>query len=387
MKRTKFNAIECKICGKKFIRITNTHLWKEHKITIEEYKQKYPNALLDAKGLAKSRVTHLSDKSYEEIYGEEKALILREKRSKAAIAQMKDPLQIKIREETTHDVAEITKERLSLSHTKHGYSTYRKRALSYYGLECERCGYTSENPADFIAHHRDLNNIPGELGNHAVENLMVLCKSCHGKLHNELSEGIKRFTGIKSVEKGVHYILKGLKDDFGLDLYDENFKDTPKRVARAYAEIFSGIKDTDKQVKEILNTAFPCEFDEMIISKNVEVFSMCPHHLLPVHYKISVGYITTPQLGKVIGISKLARLVEILAKRPVLQEKLTMDITKALMSLEGCRGAACIVDGQHYCMIMRGAKQSQSHTMTSSMVGAFFTSSAARMEFTALLRD
>jgi GTP cyclohydrolase I len=387
MRRTKFNAIECQLCHKKYMRITNTHLWKEHQITVEEYKQLFPEAPIDADGLSKSRVDHLTGKTYEEIYGKGAAKQLKKKRKKAAITQMQDSQQIKLRKDTSHIISEKAKKIIGEKNTQHGGTNYRKRALKYYGLECERCGLSTENPVDFIVYHRDLNNFKNELGNHSIENLVVLCKSCHAKLHNELAEKITGFTGINSVEKGIHYILKGLKDELGLDLSDENLKDTPKRVARLYAEIFSGVKNTKQQIDAILNSAFPCEFDEMIIAKDIEVFSMCPHHLLPVHYVISVAYIPSVKTGKVIGISKLSRLVEILAKRPILQEQLVIDITNALLQLKGCQGAACVADGVHYCMVMRGAKQTQSHTITSSMKGSFFTpKSAARQEFLQLIK-
>lgn len=386
MKRIKFKAIECEICHKKYLRITNTHLWKEHQITIEEYKKMFPGASIDAEGLAKSRVHHLTDKTYEEIYGKEKAQELKNQRKISTSIQMQDPSQIEIRKNTIHECSEETKELISTAQTVHGASTYRKRALAYYGLECARCGFSTENPEDFVVHHKDFNNISSTLGNHSIENLVVLCKPCHAKLHNELATGIKKFVGLSSIERGVHYILKGLRDEFGLNLNDENFKDTPKRVARAYAEIFEGIQDTSKQVNEILDSGFPCQYDGMVIAKNIEAFSMCPHHLLPIKYEISAAYIPSKN-GKVIGISKLSRLVEILAKRPVLQESLCLDITYYLMQLHGCQGAACIVDGIHFCMAMRGVKQSGVHTITSSIKGIFSTESGVKQEFFELIKN
>jgi GTP cyclohydrolase I len=191
------------------------------------------------------------------------------------------------------------------------------------------------------------------------------------------------------IEMGMELILKGMKNRFGLNLEDPNFTDTPKRVSRMYDEIFSGIKDTDEQVKKILDSSFPSNYDQMILVRDIETFSMCPHHFLPVHYHISVAYIPSgdPKCsGRVLGISKLARLAEILAKRPVLQEQLTDDITRHLMTLEGCRGAACIVKGTHYCMVMRGVKKSTATTITSSLKGVFFDKPEARGEFLELAK-
>ncbi len=385
MKRTKYKAIQCQICGGAFLRITNTHLWHAHQITVSEYKQQFPMAPLDAKGLASNRVSHLRDKTYEEIYGElanEKKQI----RSVSATAQMQDPAQIAIRKEKCgSEIPMYQRKLLQELKTKHGATNYRKRAIEHYGLECARCCKSTDEPAEFIVHHKDLNNHPSELGNHSLDNLVVLCRSCHAKLHNELDCAVGKFTGIPSVERGVQYILKGLKDDYGLDLQDENFKDTPKRIARAYAEIFEGVKNTDQQVRNILCSAFPCEYNQLILARGIEVFSMCPHHFLPVQYKIHAAYIPTTG-GGVIGISKLSRLVEVLAKRPVLQEQLVEDVTKYLMQLDGCSGAACVAEGIHFCMAMRGVKQHNSITVTSSLKGVFYDKPEARQELMQLIK-
>lgn len=385
MKRAKFKAIPCEICGKLFLRITNTHLWKDHQITMGEYKEKFPGAPIDAKGLAYSRVSHLREKTYEEVYEEESAADLKQKRRADAKKQMTDETQIQIRKEKCgYAHTKEHKKLLSELKTSHGANNYRKRALEHYGLECCRCGKTTDAPTDFAVHHKDLNNHPSELGNHSLDNLMVLCRSCHAKLHNELDHVAGRFKGISSVERGVQWILKGLKDDYGLDLQDENFTDTPKRIARAYAEIFEGVKNTEVQVQNVLCSAFPCEYDQLILAKDIEVFSMCPHHFLPVQYKIHAAYIPS-EGGSVIGISKLSRLVEILAKRPVLQEQLVEDVTKYLMRLDGCSGAACIAEGIHFCMAMRGVKQHNSKTITSSLKGVFFDEPETRAELLQLI--
>jgi GTP cyclohydrolase IA len=183
--------------------------------------------------------------------------------------------------------------------------------------------------------------------------------------------------GSEFIENGVVLILQGLKRSFGLNLDDVNLKDTPKRVARAYAEIFSGIKDTDSQVDEILDSKFPGEgYDEMVVCSGIKVYSMCPHHLLPVEYTVNLAYIPKES---VLGISKLSRLADILARRPVLQEILTRDIGKALERL-GPLGVAVTVSGIHYCMKMRGIKKEGS-VITSYVFGAFREDQKTKEEF------
>jgi len=376
--------IICCICNKKFKRITNTHLKKAHNMTMAKYQKEFPDAPIDMDGLAYNRVAHLRDKSYDEVYGEDKASILKKTRKNDALKQMQDPYQIKVRQEKCGYKFTIEQRKyLSELKTTHGANNYRVRALEYYGDHCQRC-VNKFNLKKLIVHHKDLLNIHSELGNHGLDNLAVLCKSCHAKLHNELSKVAGKFTGISNIEKGVHFILKGLNDEFGLDLKDVNFKDTPKRVARAYYEIFEGVKNTKEQTKEILDSSFPSDLNEMIISKNIHVYSMCPHHLLPVEYDISVGYIPD---GRVLGISKLSRLVEILAKRPVLQETLTHEIVDYLNMSLGVKGAICKIEGVHFCMKMRGVKQQNSKMITSAISGAFKDkNNGARTEFLQLIK-
>lgn len=183
------------------------------------------------------------------------------------------------------------------------------------------------------------------------------------------------------LEEGARTILEGLRE-LGLNIDDENFKGTPARVARMYREVLAGIGDTEKEVEHILSSAFPCQNNNLVLVRDIEAFSLCPHHLLPVHYNIHVAYLPN---GKVIGLSKLARLVDVLARRPVLQEQLVEDISTSLMRIEGCMGAACIAEGVHYCMVMRGVKQSRAKTVASSMKGAFLTEDQIKQELLKLV--
>jgi GTP cyclohydrolase IA len=326
--------------------------------------------------------------TYEERFGAKKGSKLRQLRSRSAIEQMKDPSQRALRRESArYKRTKENKQKLSKIKTIHGGTTYRKRALDYYGNKCSRCGFKPKSASKLHVHHKDGMNISSELADHSVENLRVLCRKCHRKLHNELSKMSAKFYGIHAIEKGVHFIFKGLKQAYNLDLRDENFKETPGRVARAYAEIFEGVENTDQQVNEILASGFPCTNSQMVVVKGIRTFSMCPHHLLPVDYTVVVAYLpSVKRKGKVLGISKLARLVQVLSRRPVLQEQLVRDVTDALMRLPGCLGAGCLAKGKHYCMIMRGVNQPDTYTITSSLQGKFLTRPVVRSEFLSLAK-
>lgn len=192
-----------------------------------------------------------------------------------------------------------------------------------------------------------------------------------------------QFIEANPIVESTRALLEEFARRYGIDPDDENFVGTPGRVARMYDEILSGMADTDRQVKEILHSAFPCDNNELVLLKDIEAFSLCPHHLLPVHYRVHVAYIPC---GTVVGISKLARLTNVLARRLVLQEQFVADVVTHLMTIPGCLGAACIAEGVHYCMVMRGAKQSQATTVASSLRGAFKVSPEVRMELMNLIR-
>lgn len=212
-----------------------------------------------------------------------------------------------------------------------------------------------------------------------TENSIHLCDKCFEKFNNQLEDFSNEFTGMKNFEIAAKHIIMGLHD-MGFETDYDNFHDTPKRFARAYSEIFSGCKDTDKQVKSILATSFPSAGSEnMVIAKDIVCFSACPHHLLPVEYHVCVGYIPDKD-GNVLGISKLARLVNVLAKRPALQETFTQEICDYLDTI-GSKGSIALVEGQHMCMRMRGAKATNTSITTTSVTGYFKESDTTKQEF------
>lgn len=208
---------------------------------------------------------------------------------------------------------------------------------------------------------------------------VYLCDKCYDKYTNSVLEQTDQFTGIDWFERAAKFILIGL-NEMGFDTDYDNFHNTPKRFARAYCEIFSGCKDTEAQVKSILSTSFPSQGSEnMVVAKDIVCFSACPHHLLPVEYHVCVGYIPKKD-GNVLGISKLARLVNVLAKRPALQETFTQEICDALDSV-GSMGSIALVEGQHMCMRMRGAKATNTTITTTSVSGYFKDNPTTKQEF------
>ncbi len=150
----------------------------------------------------------------------------------------------------------------------------------------------------------------------------------------------------------------------GEDPDREGLKETPARVARAYQENFGGLWQSPE---DVLTTTFDIGHEELVIIRDIEVFSQCEHHLTPFHGVAHVGYIPR---GKITGLSKIARLVDLYAKRPQVQERLTTQIADAMVKILNPLGVIVIIDCEHLCMSMRGVKKSQARTTTSAVRGA-----------------
>ena len=162
-------------------------------------------------------------------------------------------------------------------------------------------------------------------------------------------------------EKAITELLHAI----GEDPSREGLVDTPKRVARALQENFQGLF---QDPKDVLTTTFDLGHEELIIVKDIEVFSHCEHHLTPFHGRAHIGYIPGPS-GKVTGLSKLARLVDLFARRPQVQERLTTQIADAMVEILQPGGVIVIIDCEHLCMSMRGAKKPGARTVTSAVRG------------------
>jgi len=166
-------------------------------------------------------------------------------------------------------------------------------------------------------------------------------------------------------EKRAQAAVRELLIAVGEDPDREGLLETPARVARAYREIFAGLY---QKPEEVLTTTFDLGHDEMVLVKDIEVMSNCEHHLVPFHGVAHVGYIPSVD-GKITGLSKLARLVDVFARRPQVQERLTTQIADSLMEILEPRGVIVVVECEHMCMTMRGVRKPGAKTITSAVRG------------------
>ncbi len=181
---------------------------------------------------------------------------------------------------------------------------------------------------------------------------------------------------LQRMEEIVHELL-GL---LGEDVEREGLLKTPKRVAHSLKYLTQGYR---QDIHKILNNAiFNEPYDEMVVVKDIEIFSLCEHHLLPFYGKAHVAYIPN---GKIIGLSKIPRVVEVYAKRLQVQERLTSQIAECLMEFLKPRGVGVVIEALHLCMAMRGVEKRTSYTITSAMLGSFRTSDRVRQEFLSLI--
>ncbi|AWF82291.1 GTP cyclohydrolase I FolE [Microbulbifer sp. A4B17] len=168
----------------------------------------------------------------------------------------------------------------------------------------------------------------------------------------------------------------------GEDPQRPGLKDTPGRAAKAMEYLTRGYKQT---VEDVVNDAlFPSDCSEMVLVKDIELYSLCEHHLLPFIGRAHVAYIPN---GKVVGLSKVARIVDMFARRLQIQEQLTVEIAETLLNVTGAAGVGVIIEAKHMCMMMRGVEKQNSVMKTSAMLGTFRSNQATRNEFLSLLRQ
>lgn len=179
------------------------------------------------------------------------------------------------------------------------------------------------------------------------------------------------------IERAVRDILEAI----GESPDREGLRDTPRRVARAYRELFSGLRQ-DPAVH--LQRVFQENYDEIVLLRDIDFYSLCEHHLLPFHGRAHVAYLPN---GRVVGLSKLARTVEAFARRPQVQERMTCQIADALMDHLEPKGAAVVIEAEHLCMQMRGIQKPNGVMVTSALRGAFKENATARAEVLALINN
>jgi GTP cyclohydrolase I len=181
---------------------------------------------------------------------------------------------------------------------------------------------------------------------------------------------------LKRIAAAVREILLAV----GEDPEREGLSDTPDRVARMYEEMFSGLR---KDPAAFLRTTFAEKYDEMVLVKNIGFESMCEHHLLPFFGKVHIAYLPN---GRIVGLSKLARIVEVLSHRPQVQERMTQELADLILQELDARGVGVVVEAAHTCMSIRGVRKTESVCTTSAMRGSFTSNSATRSEFMALIQ-
>ena len=178
----------------------------------------------------------------------------------------------------------------------------------------------------------------------------------------------------------VEPLIRRLLELVGEDPTREGLQGTPDRVARSLRFLLSGY---EQDVDEVVNSAcFSVDYEEMVVVKDIEVYSLCEHHLLPFYGRAHVAYLPN---GKVLGLSKIARVVDVFARRLQIQERLTTQIANALQDVLGAYGVAVVIDAMHLCMIMRGVQKPHSAAVTSAITGVFRTDEKTRSEFLSLI--
>jgi GTP cyclohydrolase I len=192
----------------------------------------------------------------------------------------------------------------------------------------------------------------------------------------EQDEKLRSFDTAR-LRKAVREIIHAV----GEDPNREGLIETPRRVADMYAEVFSGLREDPA---DVLRVGFEEGHQELVLVKDIPFYSMCEHHFLPFHGVAHIGYIPN---GRVVGLSKLARALEILARRPQLQERLTSQLADVIMSTLEPAGVAVVVSAEHLCLSMRGVRKPGSKTATSAMRGVFRREAATRAEFMSLIKE
>jgi GTP cyclohydrolase I len=182
--------------------------------------------------------------------------------------------------------------------------------------------------------------------------------------------------------EGLDVLVRTLLESLGEDPERDGLRATPARVARSLAFLTSGYNIDPKAV--VGEALFEADYDELVVLPDVEIYSLCEHHLLPFFGRCHIAYLPD---RKIVGLSKLARLAEVYSRRLQVQERLTTDIANAINDILEPRGVGVVIEAQHLCMMMRGVEKQRSRAVTSCMLGRFRTDARTRSEFLALIKD
>ena len=194
---------------------------------------------------------------------------------------------------------------------------------------------------------------------------------------------VQRSSPMPAIDQGrIEEAVRSLIAAIGEDVEREGLRETPRRIAQMYEEIFGGLRMDPREIMEV--TFAEDQHDEMVVLRDIPFYSVCEHHLLPFHGVAHVGYLPT---GRLVGLSKLARVVDAFAKRPQLQERLTGQIADCIMDALEPMGVGVIVEAEHLCMTMRGVRKPGTRMITSAMRGLFRRRPATRGEFLSLVGE
>ncbi|MBO6167040.1 MAG: GTP cyclohydrolase I FolE [Kiritimatiellae bacterium] len=194
-------------------------------------------------------------------------------------------------------------------------------------------------------------------------------------------EALTAAKGKEPDQKRIASLVKELLLELGEDPGREGLKKTPERVAKSLAYLTRGYR---QNVKAVVNGAyFASGTNHMVILKDIELYSMCEHHMLPFFGKAAIGYISR---GKVLGVSKIARIVDMFARRLQIQERMTEEIAQAIMDESGAEGVGVVIKAKHLCMMMRGVEKQNSEMVTSAVLGSFRSDAKVREEFLSLVK-
>jgi GTP cyclohydrolase I len=192
----------------------------------------------------------------------------------------------------------------------------------------------------------------------------------------EIEAAAELFSGVGVVRPEIEQAVRGLLDAFGENVNREGLEDTPARVARMYDELLAGYRvDPHRMINDAI---FDEDYDEMVIVRNIELYSMCEHHMLPFIGQAHVAYLPD---GKVIGLSKIPRVVDLFSRRLQVQERMTRQIADFLETTLHPHGVAVVVEGLHLCSMMRGVKKANARMVTSALCGTFSDNEVTRKEF------